>query len=107
MAALINQHDWSSHPLGEIETWPQSLRTFLSTMLASRFPMYLRWGQEGYSFYNDGFIPILTDKHPAAIGAPFETVWGELTPDIRALLDRAGDDHTSYVEDMPVPSEKR
>lgn len=102
MASLINAHDWQSHPLGEIAIWPQALRNFVSTMLASRFPMYLAWGNEGYSFYNDGYIPILTDKHPLAIGATFENVWGELSPEIRALIDKTKEDKTSYFQDMPL-----
>ena len=102
MAALINEHDWSAHPLGPIASWPLALRQFISTMLASRFPMYLAWGSEGYSFYNDGYIPILTDKHPGALGATFERVWGELTPEIRALIDSTRDDRTAYFEDMPL-----
>ena len=102
MASLINSHDWKNHPLGEIATWPQALRKFVSTMLASRFPMYLAWGDEGYSFYNDGYIPILTDKHPRAIGATFEQVWGELSPEIRSLIAKTKEDKTSYFEDMPL-----
>lgn len=76
MAELINAHDWASHPLGQIATWPQSLYSIIASMLASRFPMYLAWGKQGYSFYNDGYIPILTNKHPGALGASFEHVWG-------------------------------
>lgn len=102
IAALINAYDWARHPLGEIPTWPRALRNLVSTMLASRFPMYLAWGPEGFSFYNDGYIAILTDKHPRALGATFEAVWGELTPDIRALIDRTSGDQTSYFEDMPL-----
>jgi len=64
--------------------------------------MYLAWGDEGYSFYNDGYIPILTDKHPGAIGATFERVWGELSPEVRALIDKTKQDKTSYFEDMPL-----
>lgn len=102
MAACINKFDWKSHPLGEIQSWPQALRNFVSTMLASRFPMYLAWGDEGYSFYNDGYIPILTDKHPDALGAPLRRVWGELPPEFLSMIEKTRLDHTSYFEDMPL-----
>ena len=102
MAAVINAYDWTNHPLGEIAKWPLALRNFVSTMLASRFPMYLAWGEEGYSFYNDGYIPILTDKHPGALGSTFECVWGELSPEIRTLINKTKRDQTSYFEDMPL-----
>lgn len=102
MAAQINAFDWASHPLGEIATWPHALHNIVSTMLASRFAMYLAWGSEGFSFYNDGYIPILTDKHPDALGAPLEVVWGELAPDIRKLIDLTYQDQSSYFEDLPI-----
>jgi signal transduction histidine kinase/CheY-like chemotaxis protein len=101
MASLINAHDWANHPLGEIANWPHALRNIVSTMLASRFPMYLAWGPEGYSLYNDGYIPILSDKHPGALGASLDTVWGELAAEIRALIDLTYRDQSSYFEDMP------
>lgn len=102
MAARINDYDWKNHPLGEIQTWPQALRNFVSTMLASRFPMYLAWGDQGFSFYNDGYIPILTDKHPEALGAPFQSVWSELPPDFMDMIGRTRLDQTSYREDVPL-----
>lgn len=102
MASIINAYDWGGHPLGEIQTWPQALRNFVSTMLASRFPMYLAWGDEGYSFYNDGFISILTNKHPDSLGKTFHHVWEELPPDFLALKDKTRQDQTSYFEDMPL-----
>jgi hypothetical protein len=44
--ALIRSIDWSRHPMGPIEGWPQSLRTALSICLGSDFPMALWWGPE-------------------------------------------------------------
>lgn len=87
MASLINSHDWANHPLGEISNWPHALRNTVATMLSSRFPVYLAWGSEGFSLYNDGYIPILSDKHPSALGASLDTVWGELADEVRALID--------------------
>ena len=103
MASFINDYDWKNHPLGEISTWPPSLRSFVSLMLASRFPMFMAWGDEEYSFYNDGYIPILADKHPAAMGAPFNQAWGEISPELRAVVTTAKqNDETAYFEDCLV-----
>ena len=63
MAAL----DWSLTPLGPIEGWPQSLRTAVSILLLSRFPMIIFWGPELVQLYNDDYSPILAAKHPAAL----------------------------------------
>ena len=37
MGARVRTPDWSTTPLGLVETWPQSLRTALSIMLSAAF----------------------------------------------------------------------
>src|SRR5579883_3642344 len=46
MGALMRAYDWSRNPLGPVASWPQSLRTAVSMMLASKFPMLVLWGEE-------------------------------------------------------------
>ncbi len=36
-AALIRQFDWRNTPLGEVSSWPQSLRTATSLLIQSPF----------------------------------------------------------------------
>ena len=57
--ALIRSTDWSRTPLGPMKTWPSSLRTALSIMLGSRYPMFLWWSPSLVNFYNDGYIPVI------------------------------------------------
>ncbi|CAN5527679.1 hypothetical protein BH09PSE5_BH09PSE5_32670 [soil metagenome] len=70
--ALIRSHDWASTALGPVEGWPPSLRAFVFVMLQRPQPMCIVWGPERLVIYNDGFAPILGDKHPAALGRRFE-----------------------------------
>lgn len=77
MARLVRQHDWSATPLGPIANWPQSLRTVVDLMLASVQPVYIGWGAEPISLCNDGYIPILGDKHPAVWGSPLRRLGRE------------------------------
>jgi hypothetical protein len=71
MAERIRSHNWSETPLGPIAQWPQSLRTIVDLLLSSRQPAYVAWGTEQTSLYNDGYLPILGIKHPAALGRPY------------------------------------
>ena len=87
MGALIRSYDWASHPMGPLETWPQSLRTAVSICLCSRFPMILWWGRQQWLLYNDAYIPSLGSKHPQSLGAPGMVVWPEVWPTIGTLLD--------------------
>jgi signal transduction histidine kinase len=59
MGALMRAVDWSKTRLGPTVRWPQSLRTSLSILLETHFPMYIAWGPEFTQFYNDGYRPIL------------------------------------------------
>ena len=66
MRTLIEQFDWSRTSVGAAKHWPQSLKTALGIMLASKFPLYVAWGPDFIQFYNDPFRPILgVSKHPA------------------------------------------
>ncbi|WP_111630409.1 PAS domain-containing protein [Larkinella arboricola] len=106
MGQLIRTLDWSKNPLGPIESWPQSLRTTLSILLHSRFPMFLFWGPELICFYNDAYRPSLgnSGKHPTALGQPGELIWPEIWADIKPLIDRvmAGGE-ASWNEDQLLP----
>src|SRR5690606_41945806 len=68
----------SSSPVGPPHEWPQSLRTSLSILLDSRYPMYIAWGPEFTQFYNDAYRPILgAVKHPAALGRSTRETFSE------------------------------
>ena len=71
MAALIRARDWSKTALGPAEKWSPNLTLVVNIMLASGFPMAVRWGADFIMIYNDGYRPILGDKHPWALGLPF------------------------------------
>ncbi|HET9529170.1 MAG TPA: ATP-binding protein [Blastocatellia bacterium] len=90
MGALIRGFDWARTPVGPVESWPQSLRTALSILLSSGYPMYIAWGHEFTQFYNDAYRPILGQtKHPAlGRGTPetFAEIWDFIGPMFRRVL---------------------
>lgn len=78
MGAMMRATDWSQTPIGPIEHWPQSLKTMIGVVLNNRFPMLIWWGRDLLHLYNDAFLPIMRDKHPAALAAPGRQVWAEI-----------------------------
>lgn len=78
MAGLMRSFDWSQTPLGPVEGWPCSLRSAVTVMLGSRFPVCIFWGPELLHIYNDGFIDIAGKNHPGALGRPNREVWPEV-----------------------------
>ena len=84
MAELVQRTDWAATPLGPREIWSDSLEQAASMVLASAFPMTLRWGPDFVLIYNDAYRPILGDKHPWALGRPAREAWSEVWPQIEA-----------------------
>ena len=70
--------DWRSTPLGDAGGWPDALKQSVGMILASAFPMAIRWGPDLTHIYNDAYRDILGDKHPAAWGKPLAEVWPEV-----------------------------
>ncbi|WP_422742877.1 SpoIIE family protein phosphatase [Mycobacterium sp. WMMD1722] len=80
--------DWSATPLGVPDRWPQSLRTAVSILLSSRFPMWMAWGPELTFFCNAAYRrDTLGRKYPWALGRPASQVWAEIWPDIGPRID--------------------
>ncbi|MBX2906368.1 MAG: response regulator [Taibaiella sp.] len=85
MGELIRSYDWGSTSLGSVDTWPQSLRTCVRIMLASRQPIWIGWGTEWIKLYNDAYKAIAGGKHPKALGQPAFDVWREIWEQIGPL----------------------
>ncbi|MCB5176960.1 PAS domain-containing sensor histidine kinase [Microvirga lenta] len=102
MAGRVRGHDWASTPLGAVETWPQSLKTAVDLMLASRQPVYIAWGPELTSLYNDGYIPILGTKHPDGLGKPYADLFAEIWEEYRPVLAATMAGEAQHFVDKPV-----
>src|ERR1051326_7040682 len=102
MGNLMRSLDWSATPVGPPSSWPQSLRTTISILLDSRFPMLVLWGPELVQFYNDAFRPILgRTKHPAALGQPARECWSEIWDVIGTMFDGVMlHDQATFAEDL-------
>jgi PAS domain S-box-containing protein len=109
MAALVRTKDWAATPLGPTSGWSPTLRVIVDTIMTSQFPMALRWGPDLVLVYNDGYRPILGDKHPLALGLPFREAWpevqGQLGPLHEALLSGAG--KAVFFEDLLLRIRRR
>jgi signal transduction histidine kinase/DNA-binding response OmpR family regulator len=87
MGSRILSYDWPAHPLGDPAEWSAAVRTTVATALACRFPTVLWLGDRLRLIYNDGYIPMLGDKHPAALGSAGADVWWDIWDVVGPLLD--------------------
>jgi len=104
MAALVEAKDWAATRLGPREGWSPSLKLIVATIMASQFPMALRWGPDFVLVYNDGYRPILGDKHPWPLGLPFREAWPEVQPQLAPLHEGllAGSRASFFSEDLTL-----
>jgi hypothetical protein len=80
--------DWMSTPLRPVDGWPQSLRTAINILLASRLPMWMAWGPDLTFFCNAAYRrDTLGRKHPWALGRPASEVWAEIWTDIGPRIE--------------------
>lgn len=106
MGERVRRHDWSSTPIGAVETWPHSLRTAVSMILHSKFPTFMVWGPELTAFYNDAYRPMLGTK-PEALGRPFREIWSEAWDVMGPIAERALAGEASYFEDLPITLQRK
>jgi PAS domain S-box-containing protein len=104
MADLTRAHDWASTPLGPIDTWSDTLLCSVNVMLSCRFPTVIFWGPEMIQFYNDGYRPLMAEKHPTALGQSARECWREawhlIGPQWEAVLANG---ETTYRKEVLVP----
>lgn len=109
MGDLTRVYPWHVTSLGDPAQWPQSLRTILSVLYSSKFPMFLWWGPELIQFYNDAYRPSLGNggKHPKALGQRGEECWPEIWPVIKPLIDQVlSGGESTWSENQLIPIDR-
>jgi signal transduction histidine kinase/serine phosphatase RsbU (regulator of sigma subunit)/DNA-binding response OmpR family regulator len=80
--------DWERTPLGQPESWPQSLTAAVTIVLSSRFAMWMAWGPDLTFLCNETYRrDTLGAKYPWALGRPAREVWQEIWSDIGPRID--------------------
>jgi PAS domain S-box-containing protein len=109
MRARCRAFDWASTPLGPSTAWPQSLRTTVGLLLASRNPMFLWWGSELIQVYNDAYRPSFgaEGRHPRALGMRGRDCWTDIWPVIGPQIEQVmTTGEATWHEDQFIPIER-
>lgn len=78
VSGIIRTFDWASTPLGNVTTWPQSLKTATALLLQSPVPIVMLWGEEGVMIYNDAYSGFAGHRHPKLFGSNVREGWSEI-----------------------------
>jgi two-component sensor histidine kinase len=100
MGQAIRLFDWSRTGLGDIDTWPSSLRAILQMMVQQGHSICLFWGPDLNMLYNDAYRPFLGAKEAGALGQPFHIIWSDVWDDVKPLVDQALSGKSTFVENM-------
>lgn len=102
MGDRLRAHTWSETPLGPLGAWPQSLKTAVDICLGSPEPVSILWGPECLQLYNDAFIAIVRDRHPAIFGRPVLENWPESRDFLAGvLIEIFAGGHPTMAENRP------
>jgi PAS domain S-box-containing protein len=99
---MLQAMDWSASPLGRPDAWPGELLHTVGVMLRTPHAMHLSWGPGLITLYNDSYIAICGDKHPAALGKPFREIWPDAWDKLRPLTEVALSGKAQRFVDLPV-----
>lgn len=105
-AELIKNIDWKNHILGIPENWSESLKNTIATIVSSKFPMFLWWGEELIQFYNDSYRPSFGNdgKHPKAMGQKAVDCWQEIWYFIYPLITKVlSTGESIWYDDLLLP----
>ncbi|MHA6640272.1 hybrid sensor histidine kinase/response regulator [Stutzerimonas frequens] len=89
MSERIRRHAWNESVLGPLDSWPQTLRLLLDTILEAPLPMCILWGDQALQLYNDAHARLIGDRHPAELGMPACRRWGATWELLAPACDRA------------------
>lgn len=99
---LYRDVDWSSTPLGPVESWSAMLRATVRACLDSPLAMSVWCEPDLTLIYNDRFRSVLGKKHPAAIARPGAEVLPELWHLVEPLFNGIREGGPAlYFEDAP------
>jgi CheY-like chemotaxis protein len=97
MAGRMRRFSWSRTPLGEPAGWAPTLRQFVRFILQSPDPLWIAWGPDGTTLYNDACARrVLGTRHPDALGRRAADVWEDRWPEVQTC-----------AESSPAPAWKR
>jgi len=79
--------DWTRHPMGPPETWPQALRALLTALMPSPQPVWIGWGPQFHLFCNDACASLLGQSADAVRGRPAADLWPGVWPVLGPQLE--------------------
>ncbi|KAK0633158.1 putative histidine kinase group protein [Immersiella caudata] len=95
---VIRSVDWAATPLGPIKDWPPRLDQIWNQIVVDSRPIAIYWGPSYTTIYNEAFSKLCGSKHPALLGLPAETAWGDAGMELKKSMRSIATKQKSVVE---------
>jgi signal transduction histidine kinase/ActR/RegA family two-component response regulator/PAS domain-containing protein len=100
--AQLQIFDYAAAGVAPPHAWSPALRAVMELMLDSAIPARLAIGPDLHLFYNDAYIQFLVERHPAALGQPYFSVWPEVRGAVEPLLHRVLQGQSVFLQELPL-----
>lgn len=96
---VVGAVDWSSTPLGPLDTWPPLLKQEFNQILADSRPIAIYWGNQYIMVYNEAYSRLIGSRHPALLGKHVDQAWPENATRLKELMTAAAEKRGTVVDD--------
>ncbi|MGG7579562.1 response regulator [Rhizobium sp. Nf11,1] len=100
---LLRHPAFDAVGLGPAESWPASLKHIAEMVLNSRQPKFVAWGPDLAFLYNDAYVPVFPDRHPAALGRPFREVWADIWEQFSPIVASTLEGRPQLFKELLIP----
>ncbi|MGV6875802.1 PAS domain S-box protein [Pseudochelatococcus sp. B33] len=101
MLHRVRSFDWTSTPVGAVESWPEELRGVCRTALLSATPMSVLIGRNGIVLFNDAVHSLFGSEFDFALGKPVAEVLPHAAGFYEEILARIFAGRPSSFHDLP------
>ncbi len=100
---LLRHPAFEAVGLGPPESWPASLKHIAEMVLNSRQPKFVAWGPDLAFLYNDAYVPVFPERHPAALGRPFREVWADIWEQFSPIVASTLSGSPQLFKELRIP----
>ncbi|PCK83383.1 hypothetical protein CPT32_29530 [Rhizobium sophoriradicis] len=100
---LLRHPAFEAVGLGPAESWPASLKHIAEMVLNSRQPKFVAWGPDLSFLYNDAYVPVFPERHPAALGRPFREVWADIWEQFSPIVASTLSGSPQLFKELRIP----
>lgn len=95
---VVANIDWSSTPLGPLNSWPALLKQTFNQILADSRPIAIYWGHHFILLYNEAYSKLVGSKH-GLLGKPIQEAWPQNGSRLKQIMISTAEKRPTIVDE--------